>query len=219
MISKYDEFCPLEQRAENAVRIRKGITIDMKNGNRLHNTSISFLGRFIKHIDKREEIFSNYLLKMAKNTPESFKYVVNGLEPIGQNPKFKSWSFTIIKNLGIDYLRYHQRRREINFSTFERDKNILISGAEQRSDNIEEFFIDEKGLLPEQEFAKQEKTEKLLQAISQLPIKQQDLINLRYFEEETYEDIAERLKIPVGTVKSGLYSIKNKLKRRLVDVL
>ena len=79
--------------------------------------------------------------------------------------------------------------------------------------------MDKEGLSPEQESTKQRNSEKLLQTISQLPIKQQDLINMRYFEGEKYEDIAKRLKIPVGTVKSGLSSAKNKLKKSLVGVL
>lgn len=54
------------------------------------------------------------------------------------------------------------------------------------------------------------------QHISCLPEKQRMVIILRYFEDLSYEEIAELLKIPLGTVKTDLYRAKNALKSRLV---
>ena len=91
--------------------------------------------------------------------------------------------------------------------------------AEERSDNIEELFVDEDALSPEQELIKQEDEEKILQAISQLPKKKQDLVYMRYFKGEWPRDIADKLEIPVIKVKSDLYSARKKLRKKLAKVL
>jgi len=202
MINRYNKFCPLEQRTENAERIRRGIANDMENGNELCRISMFFSQKFITNYYDREEIFSDYLLKMSGKSAESFRYIVYDSKPIINNFKFKTWTISIIRNLCIDYLRFFQRhKREMNFT----------------EENIESIFpiFDSS----EQELIQGEKAKKIRKAIPQLSIKQQDLINMFYFERTKYREIASKLDIPIGSVKSGLYLAKNQLRKKLVRVL
>ena len=69
---------------------------------------------------------------------------------------------------------------------------------------------------PAASFRKEEKKEKVRQAIAKLPPRFQEVIILRYLEERTYQEIAENLKIREGTVKSRLFKAKKLLAKILL---
>ena len=220
MPNKYNKFCPLEQRTENVERIKNAIAEGMENGNDLKFLFIPFIRKFIRNYYAVNEIYSQCIFNIITTKGEAYDYIIEDSEPIVKNKRFLSWSFAVTKNLAYDYLKYHRlHSKESNFSTLKKNRNGLISMAEERTDNIEESFIDEDALSPIQELIKQEDDEKLLQAISQLPKKKQDLINMRYFEGEWPRDIADKLKIPIVKVKSDLYLARKKLREKLAKVL
>ena len=55
-------------------------------------------------------------------------------------------------------------------------------------------------------------------AIEKLPERYQQLITLRYFEELSYEEIADKLKIPLGTVKAQLHRSRELLNDELSEI-
>jgi len=55
----------------------------------------------------------------------------------------------------------------------------------------------------------------LREAISRLPADQQELLHLCYVAERSLREIAEVLQLPVGTVKSRLFSTRELLKQQL----
>ena len=81
--------------------------------------------------------------------------------------------------------------------------------------------------VPEQEDADTECLEKnlqmqqqnsvLLEAMQSLPIKQKLVVELKFFQQCTFEDISQQLGISTNTAKSQLYSALDKLKLQLVD--
>lgn len=71
----------------------------------------------------------------------------------------------------------------------------------------------------QQEVEKHEMTMLIRQHINSLPQKQRMVMILRYYEDLSYEEISELMKIPLGTVKTDLYRAKNALKARLYQAI
>jgi RNA polymerase sigma-70 factor (ECF subfamily) len=56
-------------------------------------------------------------------------------------------------------------------------------------------------------------------AIQSLPPRYRHVIVLRHQEEKSYEDIAEILKLPLGTVKARIFRAREMLNKRIKDIL
>jgi RNA polymerase sigma-70 factor (ECF subfamily) len=67
------------------------------------------------------------------------------------------------------------------------------------------------------ELLRSEKKRRVLGALARLLPEQQAVIELKFFQELTFEEIAEVLDIPLSTIKSRLYSGLEMLKVRLGD--
>ncbi len=70
-----------------------------------------------------------------------------------------------------------------------------------------------------QEIERNELREKVRRAILELPSKYRDIVVLRYLENRSYEEIAEILDVPSGTVKSRLNRARERLARKLKGVV
>ena len=64
---------------------------------------------------------------------------------------------------------------------------------------------------PEEQSIKKQQTEELKGLINGLPPRYRNLITLRYFDELSYEEIAQQLDLPLGTVKAQLFRAKGLL--------
>jgi RNA polymerase sigma-70 factor (ECF subfamily) len=71
--------------------------------------------------------------------------------------------------------------------------------------------IRAEGLNPEESSIKKQESEKLKNIVEQLPIRYRKLIILRYYDEQSYEEIAQQLDIPLGTVKAQLFRARDLL--------
>jgi len=120
---------------------------------------------------------------------------------------FYTYSYRILLNL------YHKRRRRkkhrlISFSDLLRQPHSPFEKGGYRG-------ISPKAPSPAEEFVLTEKQEKVRIAITKLPPLFQEIISLRYLEELSLTEIARRLRINEGTVKSRLF----KAKWLLTDIL
>jgi RNA polymerase sigma-70 factor (ECF subfamily) len=66
-----------------------------------------------------------------------------------------------------------------------------------------------EGLNPEENSIKKQESEKLKNIVEQLPLRYRKLIILRYYDELSYEEIAQQLDIPLGTVKAQLFRARD----------
>ncbi|MCX7589814.1 MAG: RNA polymerase sigma factor [Patescibacteria group bacterium] len=113
------------------------------------------------------------------------------LKSFNKNLKFSSWFFRIAHNQIVNFLK----KKKINLNFKENIFNIR----------------DEKDI--EEEFSKKEIEKSIKKCLDQLPIIYRELINLFYFEELSYEEISDILKIPSGTIAIRLSRAKKILKK------
>ncbi len=115
-----------------------------------------------------------------------------------ENGKFSSWIATIAANVCRDYFRssdYKQRQKEVTTDDALQNKGI---GA------VQEKIVDAKA-----------RQKIILAAVDALPVKMRKVVILFEFEDLTIEQIAQKLKEPVGTIKSRLYNARKILAEKL----
>ena len=140
--------------------------------------------------EQNEDIEQEVYIKVWQNQD---KYKEQG--------KLKSWIGTIAKNLSKDYLKssYVKNRTDID------------------EEKINE--IKDKKTTPELKLIQNERYQMIINAINGLKPKYREVIMLHEIENMLYEDIAKKLKCPVGTVKSRLYNAKKELCEILKDLI
>lgn len=117
--------------------------------------------------------------------------------------KFKSWINTITANLCRDYLRSSYFKHSQNTVTEEDD---LIQIRDEKQD-IESEFI-----------AKQ-RQKRIIDAIDSLKPKFKEVIIMYEMQDMSYEEISEKIKCPVGTVRSRLFNARKELSLTLSDLI
>ncbi|MCY1635883.1 RNA polymerase sigma factor [Marinifilum sp. D737] len=165
-----------------------------------------------------EELFKRYkdaiffmLLKMVNNkndaedlTFEAFGKAFRNIRQYSPKYAFSTWLFKIASNNCIDFLRK------------KRGNTISIDGKDD-AENERTITLESSGLNPEQEFVKKQKAKIMRNEVGKLKERYRRLIELRYFEEFSYEEIAQELKLPIGTVKAQLFRARELLFNNLKD--
>ncbi len=152
-------------------------------------------------MDRYRDSIYFLLLKMVNNkedaddlTIEAFGKAFKKLDQYTPNFAFSTWLFKIASNNCIDFIR---KKKKNTFSM-----NRSMEGEE--SGELEMDIKDDE-LDPEQAFMHDQKVEMLHQVVDKLKPRYQKLVQLRYFQELSYEEIAAEMEIPVGTVKAQLF--------------
>ena len=113
---------------------------------------------------------------------------------------FSTWLYTVARNNCIDYLRKHK------LPTISIDKMMLDEDGKRNT-----FDLKSTDPNPEKLMIKKQRIAILRQIVDQLKPKYRDLVKLRYFKELSYEEIAETLEVPLGTVKAQLHRSREQL--------
>lgn len=117
--------------------------------------------------------------------------------------KFKSWLNTITANLCRDYMKSSYFKNSQKFVTEEDD---LIQIRDEK-ENIESVFIQKQ------------RQKRIIQAIDELKPKLKEVIVLYEMQDMSYEEISEKLKCPVGTIRSRLFNARKELSISLKDLI
>ena len=151
----------------------------------------------------RESLY-RLMLKMVNNpydaedlTIEAFGKAFHHLSKYTCEYAFSTWLFKIASNNCVDFLR----KKKLHL--LELDKGYSFDEKGERSIELN----DDKPNPEERLFDKEQKTE-VRRLVNLLKPNYRQLIELRYFEELSYEEIAERLEVPLGTVKAMLFRAK-----------
>ncbi|MFI3248179.1 MAG: RNA polymerase sigma factor [Rikenellaceae bacterium] len=116
---------------------------------------------------------------------ESFIKVYVNLHRYDPKYTFGQWIYTIARNTFIDY----HRRRQDELSLDER----FAATSEERGPN------------PEQSIINSQKRTQIDEGIARLSPRHQELFRMRFLEEYSYEEIAEKLAMPLGSVKTNIH--------------
>lgn len=148
----------------------------------------------------REPIYL-MLLRMTHNPTEADDLTIDTfgkafcqLSTYSPQNTFATWLFAIASNNGIDFIR--RRRLE----------TIPLSNLSSHSDNeVCEFPLPSYDENPEEALIGSQRGTLLRDVIQQLQPRYRKIVEMRYFEELSYEEIARQLRLPLGTVKIQLH--------------
>lgn len=136
-------------------------------------------------------------------TIEAFGKAFSNLANFSKNYAFSTWLYSIAANNCIDYLR----KKKLKYVFFD-DEFETDNGKRQPYVNIPDNVIS-----PEEKLCKKEGELLVRHYVELLKPVYRELIDLRYFQELSYEQMAEVLDLPLGTVKNRLFKAKNKLQK------
>jgi RNA polymerase sigma-70 factor (ECF subfamily) len=145
------------------------------------------------------------LLKMVNNsddaedlTIETFSKAFKRLDQYTPQFAFSTWLFKIASNHSIDFIRK------------KRIKAVSIDQGYSNEDG-ESYVIPvkEESLDPEESMQKDERVQRMRDVVEKLKPRYKRLVELRYFEEKSYEEISEILELPLGTVKAQLFRARD----------
>ena len=141
------------------------------------------------------------ILKMVRNvddaedlTIEAFAKAFKNLARFKKDYTFSTWLFRIATNNAIDFIR---KKKLETYSL-----NTSFTDDSGESVNID---VEDGDRTPDQEAINSQKIELVRMFVTKLPVKYQRLVKLRYFDELSYEEIAQELDAPLGTVKAQLH--------------
>jgi RNA polymerase sigma-70 factor (ECF subfamily) len=147
------------------------------------------------------------LLKMVHNeddandlTIEAFGKAFSNLTKYTPDFAFSTWLYKIALNNCIDYIRKKRIQTTSIHNTIENEKG-------------ESYSFDVRSALPdpEERFVKEQRSKIVRDVIDKINPKYRVLIELRFFDELSYEEIAIKTNLPLGTVKAQLFRAKNLL--------
>lgn len=163
---------------------------------------------FAKLMERYKDSIYFMVLKMVNNkddaddlTIEAFGKAFSNIEKYSPNFAFSTWLFKIAVNNCIDFIR--KKRLE----TLSMDQPV---GGNSENSDIKET-IKSNNLDPEERFIKEQRKELTNEVVEKLPEKYKKLIQLRFFQELTYDEIAKEMQLPLGTVKAQLFRAKELL--------
>lgn len=159
----------------------------------------------------RDALF-NYALKISGNTDdaqdlvqETYYKAYRHFDKFQSGTNSKAWMFMILKNSFIN--NYRKSKREPYKLDYEQIQNFYET---VKSDRADENNLD-------QDFYNDLFDDELTEAIDQLPTKMREVFLLCDLEGYSYEETAELVGCPVGTVRSRLHRARHMLQETLMD--
>jgi RNA polymerase sigma-70 factor (ECF subfamily) len=148
--------------------------------------------KFVARYDEAEDL-----------TQEIFVKLFRALPTYDRRAQFDTWLTRVSRNLCIDH--YRRRRREEETFTTEVDPDTVL--------------LDDLVSRPDESFEQRDQIAMVRSALAKLPAVYREALALRDIHELSYEDIARRLQLPEGTVKSRINRGRRELARYLRAVV
>ena len=151
--------------------------------------------KMIRNPDFAEDLVQDIFLKAFKS-----------LKNYKNDYAFSTWLYRIATNHTIDYLR----KKKLETLSIHADDSDDTHATIQLED--EDSFTDEPMI-------RRERKNKVHEAIDQLPEKYREVILKRHIEEKSYQEIAEEMDIPLGTVKAHIFRARELLYKYMKDTI
>ncbi len=162
---------------------------------------------FAKLMERYKRPVYHMILKMVRNvddaedlTIEAFAKAFKNLHRFKKDYTFSTWLFRIATNNAIDFIRKKKLETMSLDTSFQDDNGDSVT-----------IDVEDHNLNPQERAIKTQKIELIQLFVTKLPPKYQRLVRLRYFEELSYEEIADELEAPLGTVKAQLHRARELL--------
>jgi len=172
---------------------------------------------FDELLARYQDSIYNYVCKMAGNpqdaedlAQEVFVRAYQSLGSFRSECSFRTWLFRIATNLCVDAYR---RRKRLPAGMVSLDEPISGHDGEVRRE-IPDFRSDPQRILEAKELES-----RIQRALDALPEKLRAVVLLHDIEGLPYEEIAEIVRCPLGTVKSRLFNARMRLRERLRSYL
>jgi RNA polymerase sigma-70 factor (ECF subfamily) len=156
---------------------------------------------FAELMERYREPVYFMLLKMVNNrddaedlTVEAFGKAFRRLHQYTPQFAFSTWLFKIATNNAIDFIR-KKRIRAISIN----------QGFQTEDGETIEISVKDAVLDPAEAMQKEERIRKMREIVDKLKPRYRRLVELRYYNELSYEEISDELKLPLGTVKAQLF--------------
>jgi RNA polymerase sigma factor (sigma-70 family) len=156
-------------------------------------------------MDRYRESIYYMMFKMVKHsddaddlTIEAFGKAFSRLDQYSPSFAFSTWLFKIASNNCIDFIR----KKRIKVTSMD-------TGYTTNDGAV--IFVDAKAntLDPEETIIQGQKVKHMRMLVSKLKPRYRVLVEKRYFEELSYEEISEELNLPLGTVKAQLFRARD----------
>jgi RNA polymerase sigma-70 factor (ECF subfamily) len=153
-----------------------------------------YLARYLGNPTLAEDVFQNTFLQI---------HLKRGLYEDGR--PFRPWLYAIATHQAVDALRKAGRHLTVSL-----DQRVTPNQHESEAGSLLDLLVND-GVGPLAELQEQERQQWVRQSIERLPDTLRQTLILAYHQDLKYREIADLLKIPVGTVKSRLHAALSKL--------
>ncbi len=144
--------------------------------NRYESKVFTYVSYFVRNREVAEDLFQDIFMRVV-STLRSDRYT--------EQQKFSSWLMRISHNIVIDYFRH--QKNEKNISNDETEVDLFNDIRLSDENNVETQMIRQQNLNGLQDI------------IKMLPQNQQEIIDLRYFQEKSFKEIAGLLNCSINT--------------------
>ncbi len=161
-------------------------------------------GRYEKRVFNCAYHISGNYHDASDITQEAFIRVYNSIQTFRGDANFLTWIYRIVTNVFLDERKKSKAHRQTSLDEFiELDENSVTRQ------------IEDENPLPSEVVESKERAEVVRAAINSLPEYQRAIVTLYHVEDLSYDEIADILQLPIGTVKSRL----NRARLALADIL
>ena len=165
-----------------------------KLANKYHNALYYHLLKLVKDRDILEDLIQEVLAKAFSN-----------INSYNSDYAFSTWLYRIATNHAIDYLRKKKLK------TLSLDEPVQTNEGEMAIDVPDTTYEADKAVM------RRQRKNIIRDAINNLPEKYRTVIEMRHIEEKSYQEIAELLDLPLGTVKAHIFRARELLYKYLKD--
>lgn len=167
--------------------------------NRFQRPVFSIIYRMVRDREKAEDL-----------AQETFVRTFNNLDRYDRSYKFSSWLFKIAYNLTVDHLR----RRVIKTISIHGSPDAVTADQQEATS----VTLESTEEAPDARLESLELADQLELAIGKLREEYRTAIILRHVEGRAYEEIAEIMDIPLGTVKTYIFRARRQLRQELSGI-
>ncbi|MFN0275725.1 MAG: RNA polymerase sigma factor [Chitinophagales bacterium] len=156
-------------------------------------------------LERYKDSVNYMILKMVNNrddaddlTLEAFGKAFHNLEKYTPDFAFSTWLFKIAMNNTIDFIR---------------KKRLHVLSIDEESDDETGFTLSKNIATdnpdPEEKYIREQRAKLMHEILDKLNPRYKKLVEMRYFDELSYEEIAQQMNLPLGTVKNSLFRARD----------